>query len=221
VNFVVTLDGPSGAGKSSAAKALADKLGVRCLDTGALYRAVAYVLDKRGLSRADEAKTADAVTALSVRIGAEGIFVDDEEVTKAIRSSHVDRIVSGWSAVRAVRNGLLELQRSQAKYGSLVAEGRDMGSVVFPDADVRFFLTASPEARAMRRYKELLERGESLEYEEVLARLRERDRADSSRDLAPLVELEGSIRIDTSLMEKEEVVNELIRIVRCKVMPMA
>jgi cytidylate kinase len=217
VSFVVTLDGPSGAGKSSVAKALAKNLGARYLDTGALYRAVAYVLDKRKISQDEEEKVAEAVAALSVRIAPGGVFADDEDVTKAIRTPYVDGIVSGWSAVRAVRNGLLNLQRDQAKFGSLVAEGRDTGSVIFPDADVRFFLTASPEARAMRRYKELLERGEPLGYEEVLSRLRERDLADSSRDLAPLTKPEGAVCIDTSSMDKDEVVNELTRIVRCKI----
>ncbi|MDR1875416.1 MAG: (d)CMP kinase [Synergistaceae bacterium] len=214
MTFVVTIDGPSGAGKSSVAKALAKTLGIRWLDTGALYRAVAYTLDKRGIARTDGKGTADAMAALSVRIDSEGVFVDGEDVTKAIRTPHVDRIVSAWAALGAVRNGLLSVQRSQARYGSLVAEGRDMGSVVFPDAAVRFFLTASPEARAMRRYKELLERGESLDYEDVLSRMRDRDRADSSRDLAPLTEPEGAIRVDTSSMGQQEVVDELVRIVR-------
>jgi cytidylate kinase len=214
VSFVVTIDGPSGAGKSSVAKSLAERLGIRCLDTGAIYRSVAYVLDKRGFSPTEEKRVADAVASLSVRILPEGIFVDGEDVTTAIRTPYVDSIVSAWARLGVVRSGLLALQREQAKYGSLVAEGRDMGSVVFPAADVRFFLTASSEARAERRHRELLERGESVSCEDVRVRLNERDRADSERELAPLKEPEGAIRIDTSLMEKEDVINELLLIVR-------
>jgi cytidylate kinase len=219
VSFVVTIDGPSGAGKSSVAKSLAERLGIRCLDTGAIYRAVACVLDKRGFSPTEERSVADAVASLSVRIAPEGIFVDGEDVTTAIRTPYVDSIVSAWAGLGVVRSGLLALQRDQAKYGSLVAEGRDMGSVVFPGANVRFFLTASSEARTGRRHRELLEKGESVSYEEVRDGLEERDRADSARELAPLKEPEGAIRIDTSLMDMEDVVNELFLIVRRSVTP--
>jgi cytidylate kinase len=121
----------------------------------------------------------------------------------------VDEIVSAYSALKPVREALLGLQRDQANYGDLVTDGRDMGTVVFPDADIKFFLTAAPEARAERRHKELLKKGESARYEEVLAQIRERDRIDSSRELAPLKEPVGSIHVDTSNMTEDEVVEHL------------
>ncbi|MDR1732031.1 MAG: (d)CMP kinase [Synergistaceae bacterium] len=212
--MIVTIDGPSGAGKSSVAERVARELGIRRLDTGALYRTVAFVLDRRGLLPAEGEKTFDAVKGLSVRLEGEKVFAGDEDVTCAIRTPHVDGIVSAWAALSSVRSALLSVQRDQARYGSLVAEGRDMGTVVFPDADVRFFLTASPEARAERRFKELQARGENIAYEDVLARMHERDHADSVRELAPLKEPEGAIHVDTSRMDMEAVVQKLVSIVR-------
>lgn len=214
MDFVVTIDGPAGAGKSSVARRLAKRLGIRYLDTGAIYRAVAYTMDKRGIVLTEEGKIAEALVGLCLRMGTEGIFVGDEDVTTAIRTPHVDKIVSAWSALKVVRDALLGLQRDQAKYGSLIVDGRDTGTVVFPDADLKFFLTASPEARAERRYKELLKKGEAVSYKEVLSRMYERDRADSSREVAPLREPEEALRVDTSSMSEEEVVNQLIFIIQ-------
>jgi cytidylate kinase len=135
-------------------------------------------------------------------------------VTQPIRSSKVDRVVSRYAALKIVRDALLSLQRDQAKEGPLIVEGRDTGSVVFPNADIKFFLTASPEARAERRYKELLRRGEAIVYKDVVAQMYERDRADRNREIAPLREPAGAIRIDTSSIGENEVVNELAFIIR-------
>jgi cytidylate kinase len=214
VGFVVTLDGPAGAGKSSVAKSLAKRLGIRYLDTGAIYRAIAYTLDKRGVAPGESAELIEHLAKVRVRIETEGIFVDDEDVTALIRSPQIDRIVSAYAALDAVRSALLELQRDQAKYGDLVVEGRDTGTVVFPKADLKFFLTASPEARAQRRYKELLKKGEAVVYRNVLQEMRERDRADSERTTAPLREPEDAIHVDTSSMLEDEVLNELTFIVQ-------
>ena len=214
MSFIITLDGPAGAGKSSVAKSLAKRLGIRYLDTGAIYRAIAYTFDKRGVAPSERAELPEQLANVCVRIEAKGIFVDDEDVTALIRSPQVDRIVSAYAALDVVRSALLDLQRDQAKYGDLVVDGRDTGTVVFPKADLKFFLTASPEARAQRRYKELLKKGEAVVYQNVLKEMRERDRADSERTVAPLREPEDAIHVDTSSMLEDEVVNELSFIVQ-------
>lgn len=217
MNFIITIDGPAGAGKSSVAKRLAKRLGVRYLDTGAIYRAVAYAMEKKGVSLSEESRIEETLSQLRLRLGKDGIFVDDEDVTTAIRTPQVDKIVSAWSALKVVRDSLLHLQRDQTQYGSLIVDGRDTGTVVFPHADLKFFLTASPEARAERRYKELLKKGEAVGYKEVLSRMYERDRADSSREVAPLKEPEGAIRVDTSAMSEEEVVNQLAFLIQRRI----
>ncbi|MDR1649674.1 MAG: (d)CMP kinase [Synergistaceae bacterium] len=214
--FVITIDGPAGAGKSSVARRLAKHLGIRYLDTGAIYRAVAYRLDGEGISPSfgEEKKMAEFLASLEIRLEKEGIFVNGENVTGSIRSARIDRIVSGYAASKVVRGALLDLQRAQAEYGDLIADGRDTGSVVFPGADMKFFLTASPQARAERRYKELLRKGEAVAYKEVLAQIHERDNADSRRELAPLLEPQGSVHVDTSLMDEDEVVNQLLFLIK-------
>jgi cytidylate kinase len=184
------------------------------MDTGAIYRAIAYILDQKGIAPVENEELARAVASIGLRIEAEGIFVDGTNVTEAIRSYRIDRIVSGYAALKTVRGALLDLQREQAKHGDLIADGRDTGTVVFPNADLKFFLTASPEARAERRYKELLKKGEAVVYKEVLAQIHERDRTDSSREVAPLREPAGAIHVDTSLMTENEVVNELAFIIQ-------
>jgi cytidylate kinase len=171
-------------------------------------------MDSRGISPHAEGEIAYSLTRLGIRLEKNGIFVDGENVTGSIRSARVDRIVSGYAASRAVRNALLGLQREQALYSDLIVDGRDTGSVVFPDADMKFFLTASPRARAERRYKELLRKGEVIVYEEVLAQIRERDNADSRREIAPLMEPEGAIHVDSSLMDEEDVVGKLAFIIQ-------
>ncbi|MDR2179559.1 MAG: (d)CMP kinase [Synergistaceae bacterium] len=214
MGFVITVDGPAGAGKSSVTRRISKRLGIRYMDTGAIYRAIAYILDQKGIAPVENEELARAVASIGLRIEAEGIFVDGTNVTEAIRSYRIDRIVSGYAALKTVRGALLDLQREQAKHGDLIADGRDTGTVVFPNADLKFFLTASPEARAERRYKELLKKGEAVVYKEVLAQIHERDRTDSSREVAPLREPAGAIHVDTSLMTENEVVNELAFIIQ-------
>jgi cytidylate kinase len=193
---------------------LAKHLGIRYLDTGAIYRAVAYRLDREGISSGEEERMAESLASVEIRLEKEGIFVNDENVTGSIRSARIDRIVSGYAASKAVRGALLDLQRAQAEYGDLIADGRDTGSVVFPDADMKFFLTASPQARAERRYKELLRKGEAVVYKEVLAQIHERDNLDSHREIAPLMEPRGAVHVDTSLMDENEVVNQLLFLIK-------
>ncbi|MDR2529148.1 MAG: (d)CMP kinase [Synergistaceae bacterium] len=214
MGFVVTLDGPAGAGKSSVARQLAKRLGIRYLDTGAIYRAIAHTLDKQGIPPVEGEKLRKNLAVLDVRIEEAGVFVNGEDVSASIRTHRVDRIVSSYAALKSVRAALLGLQRDQAKYGALITDGRDTGTVVFPGADIKFFLTASPEARAERRYKELVKKGEAVIFREVLAQIHERDRADRTRETAPLKEPEGALYVDTSCMTESEVVNQLMFIIR-------
>jgi cytidylate kinase len=216
VGFVVTLDGPAGAGKSSVAKRLAKRLDFHYLDTGALYRAIAYCMDQNGIEAGESERLTECLGLMRVRVEGRGVFVNGQDVSSSIRSARVDEIVSAYSALKPVREALLGLQRDQANYGNLITDGRDVGTVVFPAADIKFFLTATPEARAERRYKELLKKGEAVVYAEVLARIRERDRIDSGREFAPLKEPEDSIHLDTSFMTEDEVVDQLTIIVRGK-----
>lgn len=212
--WVLTIDGPAGAGKSSVARRLARRLNVRYLDTGAIYRALALSLDRRGVAPAETEELRRALRTISVELRGERVLVNGEDVSDAIRTPHVDGIVSAYSALGCLREALLDLQRDQERYGPLVAEGRDVGSVVFPGAPLKFFMTASPEARARRRYLELQRRGEAVSFEDILSRIRERDRIDSSREIAPLRCPEGAVLVDTSDMTEDEVLEHLERHVR-------
>ena len=214
MGFIVTLDGPAGAGKSSVSKRLARRLNFRYLDTGALYRAIAYCMEQNGIAPGESERVTEYLGSMRVRIDGGEIFVNGRDVTASIRSARVDEIVSAYSALKPVREALLGMQRDQANYGNLIADGRDMGTVVFPNAAVKFFLTAAPEVRAERRYKELLKKGEAVLYDEVLAQIRERDHIDSGREFAPLKEPIGSIYLDTSYITENEVVDQLVIVVR-------
>ncbi|MCL2147082.1 MAG: (d)CMP kinase [Synergistaceae bacterium] len=211
--MIIAIDGPAGAGKSSISKKVASKLGLNYLDTGALYRALAYALDVNGTPPAQGDRLNEELKKLDVQLVDGMVIVNGTDVSKEIRTPHVDKIVSPYSALSQLRERLLDLQRRQAFLGKgIVAEGRDIGSVVFPEADIKIFLTASPEERAMRRYKERLARGESAIYEEVLQIVKERDRIDSTREAAPLVKPEGAYLIDSSFMSEQQVVDEIIGI---------
>ncbi|MCF0247068.1 MAG: (d)CMP kinase [Synergistes sp.] len=204
--IVVTIDGPAGAGKSTVARAAAERVGLPYLDTGALYRAIAWKLNKEGIPAEEGEKISAALSKLKLTLTSEGIFVDGEDVTTAIRTPEVDAIVSPYAARPEVRDALIELQRAQAA-GGLVADGRDMGTVVFPEAELKIFLTASAEVRAARRCKERLERGEESDYEEVLKMVIERDRIDMTREVAPLRPAPGCIILDSSDMNAEQVID--------------
>ena len=214
MSFVVAIDGPAGAGKSSVAKRLARRLSVRYLDTGAIYRAMALFLDRRAIPPEDTEALRMALKGIVIELRDGEVLLDGEDVSAAIRTPHVDGIVSAYSALGCVREALLDLQRGQRQYGSLVVEGRDVGSVVFPDAPLKFFMTASPEARARRRCLELQRRGEPVPFEDVLSQIRARDRFDSTRAIAPLTRPENAVLVDTSEMTEDEVLEYLERRVR-------
>lgn len=213
IPLVITVDGPAGSGKSTVAKALANRLGLSYLDTGALYRAIAWHLHNHGIAAVEGETMTRALEALSITLGKQGVCVGEHNVTSLIRSPEVDSVVSNYAALPSVRRKLLDLQRRQAILPGIVADGRDMGTVVFPCASCKFFLIATPEIRAQRRVKEIRERGETVSYQDVLEGIRERDRIDSEREEAPLRKPENSHEIDTSGMSIEEVVSRMYGIV--------
>ncbi len=217
MSYVITIDGPAGAGKSSVAKDTARKLGIKYLDTGAIYRAIALILNASEVKPLDDDIMREALGKISIVLKGKAVLVNGFDVTGEIRTPEADELASVYSAVPAVREALLGLQKEQEKHGSIVAEGRDVGSVVFPDAKVKFFLTASPEARAERRYNERISKGKTADYDEILRAITERDKNDSSRKTAPLKIPEGAIYLDTSDMTEEEAVNFILNEVKNKV----
>ena len=203
--MIVAIDGPSGAGKSTVAKAVAKELGFSCLDTGAMYRAIAWRALQDGVALDDEPALGAIARTYDIAFGhVEGdpvprrVFIGDDEVTDAIRTAEIDRAVSPVSAAPAVREALLDQQRRIGNAGDYVVEGRDIGTVVLPNATVKIFLTASAEARAERRAKELAEKGQPADLATVLADIRQRDYQDSHRAVAPLKQAEDAILVDTS-----------------------
>lgn len=183
---VIAIDGPAGAGKSTIARQVAEKLGINYLDTGMLYRALAFYLDKHAVPPQDNQVLNHTLQCLSVKLLSNRIFVNGEDVTDQLRTPHIDKIASVYSALPSVRERLLDIQREQALSGSLVADGRDMGTVVFPLAPVKIFLTASAEVRADRRWRQLQSIGSSVSLESILVEIKQRDKADSERAIAPL-----------------------------------
>lgn len=220
--MIVAIDGPSGAGKSTVAKAVAKELGFSCLDTGAMYRAIAWQALQNGVALDDEPALGEIARTYDIAFGhVEGdpvprrVFIGDTEVTDAIRTAEIDRAVSPVSAAPAVREALLDQQRRIGNAGDYVVEGRDIGTVVFPDAAVKVFLTASDEERAHRRVRQNVDRGiGSIDYDEVLADLRRRDAADSSRATAPLRAADDAVRIDSTSHYIEEVIEQICSLAR-------
>ncbi|MCA8942378.1 MAG: (d)CMP kinase [Planctomycetes bacterium] len=212
---VVAIDGPSGAGKSTVARGLARRLGCPYLDTGAMYRAVTwYLLQRDACDFADGSSVAPLLGALDIALDAEGrVTVSGRDVSSHLRSHEVERRVSAVSALSVVRKRMRELQRAMAEHGLLVAEGRDMGSVVFPAANWKFYLDAAPSERARRRQADFLAQGREVSQDDVLEEILVRDRLDSTRPDAPLTCAEGATRIDTTSMGVDEVIEHLARIV--------
>ena len=219
---VVAIDGPAGAGKSTVTRRVADALGYLVLGTGALYRSVALVAARRGVSW-DDARALGVLAHELARTGAiryesgtdgERVLVDGEDVSLRIRAPEVGDGASRVSALPEVRAALLSVQRNVGREGGVVVEGRDIGSHVFPDAEAKFFLTASVQVRAERRYRELVERGARVELSEVQREVEERDRRDTSRAVAPLRVAEGALVVDSSELGIEQVVERIVSAVR-------
>ena len=212
--MIIAIDGPSGAGKSTVAKAVAKNLGFSCLDTGAMYRAVAWKALNDGVALDDQAALGEIARDHEISFGhVEGdpvprrVFIDGQEITDEIHTAQIDKSVSPVSAVPAVRQALLEQQRRIGSQGNYVVEGRDIGTEVFPQAEVKVFLTASAEERAHRRVRQNVDRGVvSIDYDEVLADIIRRDELDSSRDTAPLRPAEDAIQIDSTGKYIEDII---------------
>ena len=219
--MIVAIDGPSGAGKSSVAKAVAKDLGFCCLDTGAMYRSVAWKATGMGIDLDDDAALGRLARESVISFGHEPgnplptkVFIDDDDVTSAIRTAEMDKAVSPVSAAPSVREALVAQQRRIASEGDYVIEGRDIGTVVFPDAEVKVFLTASPEERARRRVKQNEERGVGLtDFEAVLADIERRDAYDSSRATSPLKPAPDAKILDSTNLTIEEVIDQICNMV--------
>lgn len=212
----IAIDGPAGAGKSTIAREAAQRLSYLYVDTGALYRAIAFFMQERRLD--EEASIVAALGDVEVNLkfvdGAQRVFLCGEDVTEKIRTPQISMMASKISAIPEVREFLLHLQRELAQKNNVLMDGRDIGTVILPNADVKIFLTASPEARAQRRHKELLEKGLESRYEEVLADILKRDHDDSTRAVAPLKRAEDAFLVDTSDCNLEESIELVLRVLK-------
>ncbi len=218
--MIVAIDGPAGAGKSTVARMIAEKLDITLIETGAIYRAVGLRASQRGVDFGDEAALTELAAQLKIRFRFEGgrnhVYVDDEDVSDALRRPEVSAAASAVSPHRGVRAALLELQRDLGRAADVVMEGRDIGTVVFPNADHKFFVTASAEERARRRCNELRGKGEDADFDTVLAEIVERDHRDSTRAVAPLRPAGDAIQVDTTTMSIHEVVDHVLALIRVR-----
>lgn len=219
MSIAIAIDGPAGAGKSTIARLAAKELGFIYVDTGALYRTIGLAARRRGL----DASEPEAITAMLGEISVELAFneqheqivlLDGEDVSALIRTPEISMMASTVSAIPAVRAYLLDQQRDMARRHNVIMDGRDIGTVVLPDAKIKIFLFASPECRARRRYEELIGKGMDVRFEDVLSDVVERDYADSHREIAPLKPAEGAIMVDTSWQTRDQSVAQLIGIMK-------
>jgi cytidylate kinase len=219
-NLIIAIDGPVGSGKSTLARRVADLMGYVYIDTGAMYRALALKALRRGLGldREGDLETLARGTRIDLRAldGTQQVFLDGEEVTTAIRTPEVSQAASKIAVVSGVRHVLVAEQRRAGQQGGVVMEGRDIGSVVFPDADLKIFLTASPEVRADRRYHEHQQKGDSIDRARTLDEIHERDQRDSERTTSPLVRAPDAVVVDSTAMEAEEVARLVVMLAKGK-----
>lgn len=220
--YAVAVDGPSGAGKSTLAKAAAAELGIVYVDTGAIYRSIGYYVYTKGIDPKDTAAVIAMLPQIDIQMqygedGTQRMILNGEDVSQQIRLPEMSMYASAVSAIPEVREFLLEMQRSLARKYSVIMDGRDIGTVVLPQAEVKIFLTAAAEVRAQRRMKELEQRGTPQPYEDVLQQICERDWADSHRAAAPLRQAEDAILLDTSELDFEQSREALVRLIKERV----
>lgn len=211
--FRVAIDGPSGAGKSTIAKSVAKKLGIDYIDTGAMYRAIGYKASREGVSPEDDAALKDMLANTEIDFSEGNIILDGENVKDLIRTPEVSMLASKYSAIPAVREKLVELQRAMGQKKSVIMDGRDIGTNVLKNAEYKIYLTASAEERADRRFKELEEKGESQSYEAVLEDIKQRDHNDMTRKLNPLKKADDAVEIDTTGMGIDRVVEAALDVI--------
>lgn len=210
----IAIDGPAGAGKSTVAKKLAKLLGFTYIDTGAMYRAITLKVLRENISLEDEERIVEVARKSDISLDGERVFLDGEDVSEEIRKPIISEKVSVVSQIPEVREILVKKQRKIAEGKNVVMDGRDIGTVVLPDAQFKFFLTASLEERGRRRYKELKNKGTEVKYEEVLEEIKKRDSLDSGRKTSPLTVPQGAILIDTTDLTEEEVVERVYEAIR-------
>lgn len=218
--FVVAIDGPAGTGKGTVTKLVAEKLGFVTIDTGAMYRCVTLEVLRKGISASNTEEIEKILKNLSIEMkkvnGEQKVYLNGREVTKQIRTTEVDKNVSEISAISLVREKITPLQRKMGENENVIMEGRDIGTVVFPDADVKIFLDASDEEIANRRYKQNIERGIKSTYEEVLKAIKRRNDYDSHREIAPLKQASDAVYIDSTELTIEQVVEKVISLIEEK-----
>lgn len=218
--LIIAIDGPSGAGKSTVGRALAKRLGYIYIDTGAMYRGVALKVKESSILLEDEMALSRLASSLYIifitKEEQAHILCDGEDITQAIRSPEISRLASDISTKKGVREALVQKQREMGREGGVVLEGRDIGTVVFPDADVKFYLDADAEERGRRRFKELVEKGAGIDFKETLEEVIQRDHNDMHRSLSPLKKANDAVLIDSTHRSIEEVVEEMFRMVITK-----
>ena len=218
--MIIAIDGPAGAGKSTIAKLIAKQLGLVYIDTGAMYRAVGLKAKRNNIACSEQEKIEEMLKNTEVELknenGATAVYLDGENVSTEIRLPEISRMASDISAVTVVRYAMVEMQRSMANKTDTILDGRDIGTFVLPNADVKIFLTASVEERAERRYKELIARGENVKREDVRSDIEKRDYNDSHRALAPLKKADDATEVDTTGMTIDQVCEKIISLVRNK-----
>lgn len=214
----IALDGPSGSGKSTVAKKLSSKLDILYLDTGAMYRACALKAISLGVDTLDEEGVSEFINDIDLEIkyenGSQKTFLDGEDVSEKIREPHVSMAASNISSLKCVRLKMVEMQRKIASQMSCVLDGRDIGSFVLPDAEYKFYITASVDVRADRRYKELTLKGHKVDFNELKKEIEQRDYNDKHRDFAPLIKAEDAIYLDTSFMNVDQVVGKILSYIK-------
>ncbi|BES65298.1 (d)CMP kinase [Gottschalkiaceae bacterium SANA] len=213
--MIIAIDGPAGAGKSTISKRVARQLNFQYIDTGAMYRGVTLKCLRLGL-QPDQVSQKLIDLKTEIQLDGEKIFLDGEDVSQEIRSIEVSQSVSAYSAIPEVRLFLVDLQRAMAINQNILVDGRDIGTYVFPNAELKIFLTADVEVRAKRRFLEMQEKGNAVSFEEIVSNIETRDRIDSQREMAPLKKADDAIEVDTSSMKIEEVVEHILFLVTAK-----
>lgn len=220
MGYKITIDGPSGSGKGFLASEISKKLGILNIDTGAMYRAFSLYCLEKNIDFASDEEILNALENTEITFKEDfeclRVYLNGEDVSSKIRTEEIGMLASKVSGILLVRKYMVEKQRNIAGKENVIMEGRDIGSVVFPDADLKIFLTANPEIRAKRRLNDLLKKGKNVTYDEVLEDIKRRDESDITKKISPLIKTEDMIEIDTTFLTKEQVINEVLRLVRKK-----